>query len=153
MGKKYTLSQQKYRAKQRAVTERIKREEAEAAAAGAALQGEVSEKVAKAPEVGVLSSATGERRLPESPEQEELNPPDDLEQTSDTESTIATPDTPAKASASRHLQGSGSTDESASESADSEPAEVLQENIVNDDCQETSSDHVPDSCRDCSEQD
>lgn len=135
---------------QRAVTERIKREEA--AAEAEAFQAPEAEQEAKTSDEW-LPSGTTESIQAESdhPEREKPSHSGDVEVVSDSESNLATPVTPSKDPASRHLaatDGDGSTDESVSDSADSEPADLMHEDNDNHDCQSSQGshlDHVTDS--------
>lgn len=123
---------------QRAITERIRREEADAAAS--ALREVTSRKEADAEGYGAPAPAAtaqsrlvhpneGQRSVSNETQQSEAGP-SRTQQTfvSAKESSIATPVTPTKASSHpAATQMDGSTDESASESADGEPAELMQD--------------------------
>ncbi|BDA47340.1 hypothetical protein COCOBI_10-1870 [Coccomyxa sp. Obi] len=135
MGKKYTLSQQKARDRQRAVTERIRMEKADAAAS--ALREVTAKKVANAECYGAPALAASAQSIvqtgPVSNETQRAGAGPSQTQTfvpAIESSMAATPVTPTKASCHpTATQRDGSTDESASESADSEPADLMPEDL------------------------
>ncbi|CAL8472207.1 g11749 [Coccomyxa elongata] len=132
MGKKYTLSQQKARERQRAVTERIRRENADAAAS--ALRETTAKKEADTEGCGTPAPAASAQSVVQTgppsnePPRFEAGPSETQTFVPVRDSSIATPVTPTKASSYPTApQRDGSTDESASESADSEPADLVHE--------------------------
>ncbi len=115
---------------QRAVTERIRREKADAAAS--ALREITAKKEADTEGFGAPAPAASAQSVvhtgPPSnePQRFQAGPSETQTFVPSEDYSIATPVTPTKASS--HLTGThGSTDESASESADSEPADLMHE--------------------------
>lgn len=117
---------------QRAITERIKREEADAAASG--LRKVTAEKEAHTagfgdPAPAASAQSAVQNGLPsDEPQHSEAGPSESHKVVPAKESSIATPVTPTRASLHpTATQRDASTDESASESADSEPIDSMQE--------------------------
>lgn len=117
---------------QRAVTERIRREKADAAAS--ALREVTAKKEADAEGYGAPAPAASAQSVVQTglpsnePQLFQAGPSETQTFVPVKESSIATPVTPTKASSHpTATQRDGSTDESASESADSELADLMQE--------------------------